>query len=51
MNRGIIYAVGLCCIWPVVFYFGVNYLLSFINRHDLNNIQWNDIRWPWSKPE
>jgi hypothetical protein len=34
----------VCCVWPLIFYFVVNWLLGYSKR-----IDWKNIEWPWRK--
>lgn len=49
MNRGIPYAIGLCCLWPVIVHFAWVFIERGISKRDWSNIQWSEFRWPWSK--
>lgn len=49
MNDGIPFAIGLCCIWPIIVHFGIQFITRQITHRDWSNIQWSEFRWPWSK--
>jgi len=49
MNKGILLAVGLCCVWPVIFHLIVTYGLRYIRERDWQNIRWDGIKFPWSQ--
>jgi hypothetical protein len=51
MNKGIPYALFICCGWPLIVHFGIAYGLRYIATHDLKNIQWQNLKLPWSKDE
>lgn len=48
-NKGIPLVIGLCCIYPILFYMVVEWLRRVISNRDWSNIQWSEFRWPWSK--
>ena len=44
-NRGILMLTFVCCIWPIIFHFGLNWLMGYGKR-----IDWKEINWtPWRK--
>lgn len=49
MNKGILLTIGLCCVWPLIFHLGITYGLRAIKQRDWQNIQWHEIKFPWSK--
>lgn len=49
MNKGLPFALGLCCVWPLMVHAGILYLQRGLARRDWSNIQWSEIRWPWIK--
>ena len=51
MNNGILYTLGLCCVWPLIVHLALTYGMSYLTTHDLKNIQWQNFKFPWSKDE
>jgi hypothetical protein len=49
MNKGVPYFLGLCCVWPLVVYAGIEWIRRVVMKRDWTNIRWNEIQWPWSK--
>jgi hypothetical protein len=43
-NNGILYALFLCCGWPLIVLVIYNYA-----TRNLSAIRWDLIRWPWSR--
>jgi len=50
-NAGIWLVLFLFCGWPLIVHAGILYFTGAIKRRDWSNIQWSEIRWPWSKHE
>lgn len=48
-NKGVWLFCGLLCVWPVVGWAVINFVLGFIRSHDWANMRWSDVRFPWSK--
>ena len=51
MNRGIPFAIILCCVWPLIVHFGIVYIGKVMTQRDWSNIRWSEIRFPWSKDQ
>lgn len=49
MNKGILFALALCCAWPLIVHAGIMFLQRGITSRDWTNIQWSEFRWPWVK--
>lgn len=50
-TSGMIFAFAVCCGWPLLFHFSMLYGMRYIATRDWNNIQWQSIKFPWSKDE
>jgi hypothetical protein len=43
-NAGILLTLLLCCGWPLIVHFGIDWALGLGRR-----IDWKNIEWPWRK--
>lgn len=50
-NDGLLFALGICCIWPIIVHLFLTYGLKYLRTHDLKNIQWHHLSDMWSKDE
>lgn len=50
-NNGILFTLFICCGWPLIVHFGLTYGLHYLARVDWKNIQWQNLKAPWSKDE
>jgi hypothetical protein len=48
-NTGIWLVLFIFCGWPLIVYAAIEYFKVTIKSRDWSNIQWSELRWPWSK--
>ena len=51
MNKGIPVAIFLCCLWPLIVHFGILFGMRAVANRDWKNIQWQNLKLPWSKDD
>jgi hypothetical protein len=49
-TRGILFALFICCGWPLAVHFGLLYGIRYIANIDWQNLRWQDLK-IWSKDE
>lgn len=50
-NDGVFLTIFLCCGWPLLVHIAFTFGWRFLITHDWKNIQWQNLRFPWSKDE
>lgn len=50
-NDGMLAAIGICCLWPIIVHLGLTYGLQYLRTHDWKNIQWHHLSEMWRKDE
>lgn len=49
MNKGIPLVIIILCVWPIVVHVVITYAIRYISIRDWKNLQWHNIKLPWSK--
>lgn len=50
-NTGVLLTAFVCCGWPLIFHFAITRGLRYIAERDWSNLQWHQIKFPWSKDQ